>query len=217
MAWLRRVSSCPEDVPVERLESSSGSNAGGAIMSPQPGCTVSRVESYNCRIVPADESGSSGAAQRRCEHLRQLIQKCPGRPPEVIEESRETTTADLPSGSSSPFSIESPGQGGDFFGHFQFGDSGLSGGFGISGKDRSGSDQVLNKFERDVGSLVHDFGSLHRVFSKVLKGLDKEFPDLFAEGGRNNTPAGVESSSGGDKPRATDAKYKEFAGKFENI
>ena len=72
-----------------KVFSSSASEA-----SPEDNCSVSTVESKNCRI----EEGPDGKLVQRCEVLRRGLRQCPGKPVEELESTREETTSGVGTG-----------------------------------------------------------------------------------------------------------------------
>ena len=59
------------------------------------GCSVSKLESKTCTTVV---EGPDGNPVRKCEVVRRLLRRCPGKPVEEVESTREETTESLGSG-----------------------------------------------------------------------------------------------------------------------
>jgi hypothetical protein len=62
---------------------------------------MSTTESRNCRI----EEGPDGKLVQKCEILRRVLRRCPGKPVDEIESRREETTTPVGSGAES-FSMQ---------------------------------------------------------------------------------------------------------------
>ena len=58
------------------------------------GCSISKLESKTCTTV----EGPDGKPVRKCEVVRRLLRRCPGKPVEEVESTREETTESLGSG-----------------------------------------------------------------------------------------------------------------------